>query len=160
MSALSMTVAEREAFLADLHVGVVGIERADGPPLVVPVWYSYEPGGEVVVLIDRTSLKGRLLERAGRCSLCAQDERPPYRYVSVEGPVTITPSDRERDSRPMARRYLGPSGGDRYVDGGPPSADSVRVALRPERWFTVDYGKLGAAGSTSSSEGTGEGGAA
>ena len=25
------------------------MERSDGPPLVVPVWYAYEPGGEVEV---------------------------------------------------------------------------------------------------------------
>ena len=63
----------------------------------MPIWYSYEPGGEVVVLTDGESVKGRLLERAGRFSLCAQDETPPsYRYVSVEGPATIAPSDRTR----------------------------------------------------------------
>jgi nitroimidazol reductase NimA-like FMN-containing flavoprotein (pyridoxamine 5'-phosphate oxidase superfamily) len=32
-----MTESEREEFLAGLHVGVLGIERADGPPLVLPV---------------------------------------------------------------------------------------------------------------------------
>ena len=142
MSTTSMSVEERDSFLAGLHVGIIGIERADGPPLVVPVWYSYEPGGEVVVLLDGDSLKGRLLERAGRFSLCAQDENPPYKYVSVEGPATITASDTERDTRPMARRYLGDDGGDRYTDTSPPSARPIRVAMRPERWFTVDYSKL------------------
>ena len=78
MGQLSMSVEEREAFLADLHVGILGIERADGPPLTVPVWYGYEPGGEVWVLTDGESLKGRLLERAGRFSLCAQTETVPY----------------------------------------------------------------------------------
>ena len=143
MSALSMSVEEREAFLAGLHVGVIGIERQDGPPLTVPIWYSYEPGGEVVVLLDADSVKGRLLQRAGRFSLCAQVEDPPYRYVSVEGPAVIGPSDVERDSRPMARRYLGPELGDRYTDAGSSSARPVRVSMRPERWFTVDYGKSG-----------------
>jgi hypothetical protein len=38
MSALQMSTTEREAFLADLHVGVLEVERADGPPLVTPVW--------------------------------------------------------------------------------------------------------------------------
>ena len=62
----TMTVAEREAFLTALHVGVIAIERQDGPPLTVPVWYSYEPGGDLTVLMDGDSLKGRLIERAGR----------------------------------------------------------------------------------------------
>ena len=141
MSGMAMSVEEREAFLADVHVGIIGIERADGPPLTVPIWYSYEPGGEVVVLVDGESLKARLLERAGRFSLCAQTEVPPYKYVSVEGPATITPSDVERDTRPMARRYLGDALGDRYVEEVPRSERPLRVAMRPNRWFTVDYSK-------------------
>ena len=141
MSDLSMSVEEREAFLADLHVGIIAIERADGPPLTVPVWYSYEPGGDVVVLTGGDSLKGRLLERAGRFSLCAQTEAAPYKYVSVEGPATITTSDVERDTRPMARRYLGEAMGDRYVDTTPRGRRPLRVSMRPERWFSVDYSK-------------------
>ena len=43
---LVMTVEEREAYLADLHVGVVSVAGADGrAPLAVPVWYRYEPAG-------------------------------------------------------------------------------------------------------------------
>jgi nitroimidazol reductase NimA-like FMN-containing flavoprotein (pyridoxamine 5'-phosphate oxidase superfamily) len=37
MSALSMSTAEREQFLADFHVGILSIEREDGPPLTVPI---------------------------------------------------------------------------------------------------------------------------
>ena len=49
------------------------------------VWYSYEPGGEVRIITGRTSRKGKLLECAGRFSLCVQTETLPYKYVSVEG---------------------------------------------------------------------------
>ena len=43
---------------------------------------------------------------SGRFSLCAQDERPPYKYVTVEGPFVIEDaSDAERLE--LARRYLG-----------------------------------------------------
>ena len=125
MNPYAMTEDEREAFLAGLHVGVIAIERADGPPLALPVWYSYEPGGNVTVLMDGDSLKGRLISRSGRFTLCAQQEAPPYKYVSVEGPATIEPSDRERDSRPMARRYLGTKGGDRYTDSSPRSENQI-----------------------------------
>lgn len=138
MGTLAMTQAEREKFLADLHVGIVGIEREDGPPLTVPVWYIYEPGGELWFLTDSDSVKGRLLEKSMRFSLCAQSESLPYKYVSVEGTATIVPADRELHSRPMAHRYLGPVGGDRYVEHEDNST-TVKVSMRPERWFTVDY---------------------
>lgn len=144
MGALSMTQSEREEFLAGLHVGILGIERPDGPPLTVPIWYDYEPGGELWFLTSPDSVKGRLLRQSMRFSLCAQSESLPYKYVSVEGTATISPADKELHSRPMAHRYLGVKGGDRYVEGGAGEDDgeSVRVSMVPERWFTLDYSKL------------------
>ena len=144
MGALSMTQSEREEFLAGLHVGILGIERPDGPPLTVPIWYAYEPGGELRFLTSPDSVKGRLLRQSMRFSLCAQSESLPYKYVSVEGTATISPADKELHSRPMAHRYLGVKGGDRYVESGAGEDDgeSVRVSMVPERWFTLDYSKL------------------
>jgi PPOX class probable F420-dependent enzyme len=140
MSATAMTQYEREQFLSELHVGVLWIERPDGPPLTVPVWYIYEPGGELWFLISPDSVKGRLLQKSMRFSLCAQSESLPYKYVSIEGTATISPADKELHSRPMAHRYLGVKGGDSYVESE--SGDSVRVSTTPERWFTVDYSKI------------------
>jgi nitroimidazol reductase NimA-like FMN-containing flavoprotein (pyridoxamine 5'-phosphate oxidase superfamily) len=138
-----MTRAEREAFLADVHVGVISVAEDGRGPLAVPIWYAYEPGGEVRVITGLASRKGRLLEKARRLSLCAQSESPPYRYVSVEGPVVeLRPAEVERDLRPMARRYLGRENGDRYVAASREDArGSVVVVMRPTRWLTVDYSK-------------------
>ena len=142
---LKMSKPEREAFLADVHVGVISIAEPGRGPLTAPIWYGYEPGGELWIVTERESRKGRLLQRAARFSLCAQSEQPPYKYVSVEGPVTaIVPSDVERDERPLARRYLGRELGDRYLEatgGAEARAANIRVALRPERWLTTDYAK-------------------
>jgi nitroimidazol reductase NimA-like FMN-containing flavoprotein (pyridoxamine 5'-phosphate oxidase superfamily) len=142
---LAMSPAEREAFLRDLHVAIISIAENGRGPLTVPIWYSCEPTGEVQVITERTSRKGTLLERHRRFSLCVQTEAPPYKYVSVEGPVTaIEPVDVERHLRPLARRYLGIEGGDRYVEatgGQATRADTVAVRMRPERWLSVDYGK-------------------
>jgi hypothetical protein len=44
----------------------------------------------------------------------------------------------------MAHRYLGPEGGDQYIEattGERSSAESVLIRMRPERWLTVDYAK-------------------
>jgi nitroimidazol reductase NimA-like FMN-containing flavoprotein (pyridoxamine 5'-phosphate oxidase superfamily) len=142
---LAMTRSEREAFLAALHVGVISISESGRGPLTVPIWYDYEPGGELWVLTDRESRKGKLLEVGKRISLCAQSEAPPYQYVSVEGPiVAIEPADRERHTRPMARRYLGAELGDRYVEATSAERDaggSIVVRVRPARWLSVDYKK-------------------
>jgi PPOX class probable F420-dependent enzyme len=145
-----MTKDERETFLADVHVGVISIPDPGRGPLTVPIWYGYQPGGELHVVTDRGSRKGRLLAFDARVSLCAQTETPPYRYVSVEGVVVgIEPADLERDVRPLAHRYLGPTLGDRYVEATAAdraAGESVVVRIRPERWLTVDYGKQFAIG--------------
>jgi nitroimidazol reductase NimA-like FMN-containing flavoprotein (pyridoxamine 5'-phosphate oxidase superfamily) len=139
---LAMTKQERERFLADLHVGIISIPEEGRGPLTVPIWYSYEPGGELRVVTGRTSRKARLLQRAGRFSLCAQTETLPYKYVSVEGPVVaIDPADLERDRRPLARRYLGAELGDQYIESTRDLVANVLVRMRPERWHTVDYAK-------------------
>ena len=140
---VAMTPKEREAFLADVHVGVIAVAEEGRGPLTVPVWYSYEPGGEIRLVTGRTSRKGRLLERARRFSLCAQTETPPYKYVSVEGPIiAIEVANLERDLRPLARRYLGGPMGDHYVESTQSEhGDNVLVRMRPERWLTVDFAK-------------------
>ncbi len=143
MESVSMTEVERQEFLAQVHVGVLAIERKNRAPLAVPIWYRYEPGGMLNVLIGPDSLKAKLLAEAGRFSLCVQIEKPPYRYVSVEGPIVETRQcDIEADARPMAHRYLGRKSGDLYVEEGDDST-MISVSMRPENWYSADYGKDG-----------------
>ncbi len=138
MADTDMTPAEREAFLADLHVGILSIQRDGKGPLALPIWYQYEDG-EVIISMSGDSVKATLLRRHGRASMTVQDETPPYRYVMVEGPVTVAHED--RDILPMAVRYLGDELGASYAEQNPPTGASVIVRLTPERWLTVDYGK-------------------
>ena len=74
---LAMTQEEREAFLADLHVGVISIEQEGRPPLTVPIWYDYTPHAGAWVITADNSLKARHLLAAGRFTLVAQSEEPP-----------------------------------------------------------------------------------
>lgn len=144
MSDTRMNRAEREAFLAGLHVGVVAIPAATAgePPLSAPIWYDYEPGGNYWFLTGRTSRKGKLLQVGQKLTLVAQQEALPYAYVSVEGVVVaLRDCTQDGDTRPMARRYLGVEQGDAYTAATAQGNDSVRVEVRPERWLTVDYAK-------------------
>jgi len=142
---LAMSVAEREAFLAEVHVAVISIPEPGRGGLTLPIWYDYAPGGPLWFVTDAGSRKARLLEAAGCLSLCVQTEQPPYKYVGVEGKVrSIEPADLERDTRPIAHRYLGREIGDRYIEatrgaGGEAASIVVRINLR--RWLSVDYAK-------------------
>jgi len=138
----AMSVAEREQFLAGLHVGVLSVAAGESrAPLAVPVWYDYEPGGRVSVITARGSRKGVAVAAAGRVSLCSQDENPPYRYVTVEGPVEIEELE-AAERLAMARRYLGREGGEQYVASNPdPAGENVVIRIRPEHWLSADHGK-------------------
>ena len=103
-----MSAAEREKFLASVHVGVLSAAvGTTGRTLAVPVWYSYPPGGLLTVLTGRRSRKSGAIRAAGRFGVCVQDDSPPYRYVSVEGPVVSEDEPDPAERLAMARRYLG-----------------------------------------------------
>jgi len=144
---LTMTKPERDAFLADVHVGVISIERDGQAPLSAPIWYDYDPTVGLRVITGKTSRKSRALAAAGRFTLVAQTETPPfYQYVSVSGPVvSVEPAQLEAHRRPMAHRYFGRKLGDLYVAGGDESEENLLFTMRPERWLTVDYAKVRAA---------------
>ena len=135
----SMTKAEREAFLADVHVGVLSVEDPGRGPLALPIWYLVEDG-DVVIGMDGGSKKARLLRDAGRATLTAQTEAAPYKYVTVEGPVVVVAEP--RDDLEMASRYLGPELGAWYAENNPSTEASVVARLTPEHWNTMDFAKL------------------
>jgi PPOX class probable F420-dependent enzyme len=136
----SMNRAEREGFLAGVHVGVLSVTAQQGRgPLATPVWYSYSPGGLVSLTTGGTSRKARAIAAAGRFSLCAQDDAPPYKYVTVEGPAVIEPAQlAERVA--IARRYLGADRGDAWIAANP-AVDDVVIRMTPEHWQSADFGK-------------------
>lgn len=134
----AMSKSEREAFLAEVHIGVLAIENPGTGPLTVPLWYMVQDG-DVLLLMDGGSLKAKLLRAAGFATLTAQNESRPYKYASVEGPVVleaVAAGLREA----MATRYLGPVAGKAYA-AGPDSPDAVVARLSPVKWRTTDYGK-------------------
>ena len=134
-----MTIEEREAFLADVHVGILAIDEPGRGPLAMPIWYIYRDG-TVQIGMSGASLKANLLRAAGRATMTVQSEVPPYKYVSVEGPVSVEST--QRDDLDMATRYLGPELGKWYAETNPSTVQSVTAILRPEHWRTHDFSKL------------------
>ena len=143
---MTMTKEEREAFLAEVHVAIISIPESGRGPLTVPVWYAFVPDGEFHIWTGGNSRKARLLHEAGRFSLCVQQETPPYKYVSVEGPVVaIEPIQLERDLRPLAYRYMGVEEGKNFIrslGGDSAGTGDILVRMKPERWLSEDYSKI------------------
>jgi nitroimidazol reductase NimA-like FMN-containing flavoprotein (pyridoxamine 5'-phosphate oxidase superfamily) len=143
-----LTEQEREAFLADLHVATLSVASDSArPPLTVPIWYHYQPGGVVTFFTHsqgNKTRKVRLIEKAGVLSLSVQKETAPYKFVTIEGAVTKT--DRSPTAEQLLAivgRYLPPEMAGGYVENeinGPAEADElVLYTIRPDRWITFDF---------------------
>lgn len=137
---LSLTKEEREAFLAQVHIGVISFNEPNRGPLSAPIWYDYKPGGDPRVLIGADSRKAKLIKVGDRFSLVAQQEQLPYKYVSVEGIAEVR-SAKDGEILGMAVRYLGEQQGQAYASQS--GGESLIVSMKIERWLTLDYGKIG-----------------
>ena len=141
-----MTEQERQEFLAEPRVAVLSVATDnDRPPLTVPLWYGYEPGGNISFFTGtqgRKARKTRLIQRAGVLSLLVQREVFPYKYVTVEG--TVVGTDRPPSAEQMlavARRYLPEEAAQGFVEAEleNPGSELVLFTIRPDRWLTADF---------------------
>jgi uncharacterized protein len=141
-----MTVQEREAFLAEARVGVLSVAGDDDrPPLTVPLWYGYEPGGNITFFTGTAGRKARktsLIQKAGVVSLCVQHGEMPYKYVTVEGTVIqIDQPPSAEQMLPIVQRYLPTEYAEAFVTAEleNPSNTLVLFTIRPDRWLTADF---------------------
>ncbi len=148
MATQQMTDDERDAFLAEPHIGVLSVASDDGrPPHTVPLFYGYEPGGNLTFYTQthgRIARKTRLIEAARAVTLNVQKPTYPYRYVTIEG--TVIGSDRPptRDQMlAIVGRYLPARGAAKFVDTelGHPDQRLVLFTVRPDRFLTFDVSK-------------------
>jgi PPOX class probable F420-dependent enzyme len=98
--------------------GVLATTRRDGRPHVAPVWYVLDDDGSIVFTTGAATVKGRTLLRTGWAAMTVDDDRPPFAFVTVAGPVTIS-DDLDEVSAWAARiggRYMGADRADEYGD--------------------------------------------
>jgi len=140
------TEQERDAFLAEPHVAVLSVTGDAGrPPLTIPVWYGYEPGGNLTYFTTypgKKTRKIRLIETAGALSLCMQQESLPYKYVTAEGTVLRADESPEADRLlPIVRRYLPEEAAQGFIETevNRPNTVVVLYTIRPDRWSSLDF---------------------
>ncbi len=135
-----MSRAEWERFLAGRHVAVLATLGPGGEPVLTPIWYLYRDG----LLFMRTgqdSVKARNASRDPRVTVCIQDERAPYRSVTLYGRASVEEAE-ETLGATIARRYLGAVGGAAYLRMAGEAVEQsaeVTLVLRPERVVTQDF---------------------
>jgi hypothetical protein len=142
MADSSLSVRDREFFLAEPHVAALSVSAGpDRGPFTLPIWYQYAPGEEAWVLTGASSRKARLIAAAGRFTLMVERVMPTVRYVSVEGPVSRTVPGTDEMLREITERYLPPDMVPAYIEfANAELGEQVAIYLRPERWLTADLG--------------------
>jgi PPOX class probable F420-dependent enzyme len=93
----------------------LAVVRADGSPHVAPVWVDLD-GDEIVFMTGADTLKGKAILRDPRVSLCWDDERPPFSFVTVAGTVTTStdPGDLLHWATRIGGRYMGADRAEAY----------------------------------------------
>ena len=132
---------DAERFLRGRHVAVLTTINPDGTPLQTPVWYIAEDE-RIYIRTNSCSTKVRNIRRDARVNLCVQEERPPYKGVTVRG-TAVVEGDRPNLSAKMARHYLGAIAGFFYlrlrtrpeIEDDP---DAI-VVIKPQRNYGWDY---------------------
>ena len=130
-----LSPAEVRSFLREppARPGVLATVGPDGRTHVAPIWFALDDD-DLVFNTGADTAKGRHLARTGRASLCVQDDRPPYAFVSLEGPVTLSEDLAEvrRWATAIGGRYMGT---DRAEEFGARNgvAGELVVRLRAER---------------------------
>lgn len=137
---------ECQAFLAEPHIGVMSVAGDhDRPPLTVPLWYGYQPGGNLSFFTGtqgRKAQKTRLIQEAGVLSLCVQHDEFPHKYVTVEGSVMkLDQPPSAEQMLAIVRRYLPEEQAQGFVAAAlhHPGPDLVLFTIRPDRWLTTDF---------------------
>lgn len=130
----TMSRDEWRAFVSEgTRTGHLATTRADGRPHVAPVWFVLD-GDDLVFTTARSSVKGRTLVGTGQAAMCVDDERPPFAFVVLEGPVTISeePGPLLDLATRIARRYMGDELAEKYgARNGVPG--ELLVRLTPQR---------------------------
>jgi PPOX class probable F420-dependent enzyme len=129
-----MTRSEIETFLmAGTRTGKLATVKADGGPHVVPIWFVLD-GDDIVFTTWHTSVTARNLRSHDRAALSVDVERPPYAFVMVDGPVSISDDMEEarRFATRIGARYMGDDRAEEFGERNAVEGELV-VRLRMEK---------------------------
>ena len=93
----------------------LAVVRKNGAPHVAPVWVDLD-GDEIVFMTSADTIKGKAILRDPRVSLCFDDERPPFAFVTISGTATTStdPDELLEWGTRIGGRYMGADEAERY----------------------------------------------
>ena len=137
-----MSKAEVARFLMQgTFTGKLATVRNDGSPHVVPIWFVVENGkgggkaGNIILTTGETSIKANNIQHDDRVSICIDDQKPPFSFVTIHGTAKIYPYKQKEVlewATKIAERYVGKKNAKTYgeVNSG---EGAVLVRIRPTK---------------------------
>jgi PPOX class probable F420-dependent enzyme len=137
-----MSKAEVARFLMQgTFTGKLATVKKDGSPHVVPIWFVVENGkgrgkaGNIILTTGDTSVKANNIQHDDRVSICIDDQKPPFSFVTIHGTAKIYPYKQKEVlewATKIAERYVGKKNAKTYgeVNGG---EGAVLVRIKPTK---------------------------
>ncbi len=106
----------------------LAVVRADGSPHVAPIWVDLDKD-QIIFTTATDTLKGKAILRDPRVSLCWDDERPPFSFVTVAGTAALSddPDELLAWAIRIGGRYMG---ADRAAEFGRRNAVPPEMLVR------------------------------
>ena len=118
-------------------ISFVTTMRDDGTPHVTPVWHLVD-GDEVVIAVDRETIKARNVRANPQVALCVAADERPQPWVLINGTARLSEERVEEIVRTLSFHYLGEEEGGPYVEDILPKMDFVIMRITPERIIAFD----------------------
>jgi PPOX class probable F420-dependent enzyme len=137
-----MSKAEVARFLMQgTFTGKLATVKKDGSPHVVPIWFVVENGkgrgkaGNIILTTGDTSVKANNIQHDDRVSICIDDQKPPFSFVTIHGTAKIYPYKQKEVlewATKIAERYVGKKNAKTYgeVNSG---EGAVLVRIKPSK---------------------------
>ena len=137
-----MSKAEIGRFLRQgTFTGKLATVKKDGSSHVVPFWFVLDNRnsrgqiGDIILTTGDTSVKAQNIQRDNRVSICVDDQKPPFSFVTIFGSAKIQPYKQKevlKWATKIAERYMGKDNAEAY--GKRNSEEGlVLVRIKPTR---------------------------
>ncbi len=121
--------------------GKLATVKKDGNTHVVPIWFVLDNRkggskvGDIIFTTGEASVKANNIQRDKRVSICIDDQKPPFTFVTIYGTAKIYPYKQKEALKwatKIAERYMGKKRAKAYgrINGG---EGAVVVRINPTR---------------------------
>jgi PPOX class probable F420-dependent enzyme len=139
-----MSKAEITRFISQgTFTGKLATVKKDGGSHVVPIWFVLDKGnskkgssiGNIVFTTYSASVKANDIRRNNRVSICIDDQKPPFSFVTIFGTAKIQPYKQKevlKWATKIAERYMGRKNAEVYGERNS-GEGAVLVQINPTK---------------------------